>query len=314
MSGKKLWVQQYRPQKLDDYVWSSPAQKSQVETWVKERHLPNLLLTGHPGIGKTALAMMLMNELDVDKSDIKFVNGSTTNGIDFVRDLENFVDTMPFGEFRYVILDESDGLSSAAQAGLRNMIETYSNTARFILTANYSHKIIPALKSRCQTFEIQSLEREQFVERIATVLMNEGIELTVENFEILDDYVSVCYPDLRKCINMLQQNCIEQQLRRPAAGTASGTSDYVVQAVGLFKEGRITEARKLLAPKLQGAEFEETYRLLYQNLNWWGTTDKQQNAAIVIIANRLRDHAMCADPEINLSAALIELANIASEG
>lgn len=314
MSSKKLWVQQYRPQKLDDYVWSNSAQKSQVETWVKERHLPNLLLIGHPGIGKTALAMMLMRELDVEKSDINFVNGSTTNGIEFVRDLENFVNTMPFGEFRYVIIDEADHLSQNAQAGLRNMIETYSDSARFIFTANYGHKIIPALKSRCQTFEIQSLEREQFVERIATVLMSEGIELTEQNFEILDDYVSACYPDLRKCINMLQQNCINQQLQRPGAGTASATSDYIVQAVGLFKEGRITEARKLLAPKLQGAEFEEAYRLLYQNLTWWGKSDKQQNAAIVIIANRLRDHAMCADPEINFSAALIELAGVAGEG
>ncbi len=312
--SKKLWVQQYRPSQLSEYVWSNSAQKAQVETWVAERHLPNLLLIGHPGIGKTALAMMLMRELDVDNSDIKFVNGSTTNGIDFVRDLENFVSTMPMGEFRYVIIDEADGLTVAAQSGLRNMVETYSDGARFILTANYGHKIIPALKSRCQTFEIQSLERDQFVERIATVLMSEGIDLTEHNFEILDDYVSACYPDLRKCINMLQQNCINKTLQRPGEGTASATSDYIVQAVGLFREGKIQEARKLLAPKLQGAEFEEAYRLLYQNLNWWGPSDKQQNAAIVIIANRLRDHAMCADPEINFSACLIELSSVANEG
>ena len=305
--NKSLWTQKYRPKKLEDYVWSTPAQKEQVESWVKEKNIPCLLLIGHPGVGKTALAMMLMKELSVDDSDIKFVNGSTTNGIDFVRDLENFVSTMPMGEFRYVIVDESDGLTPAAQNGLRNMIETYSSIARFIFTANNGSKIAGAIKSRCQSFEIQSLDRTNFFERIATILVNEGVDLTEDNLDVLDDYVSVAYPDLRKCINLLQQNCINKKLQRPSAGTASTTSDYVVQAVALFKEGKILEARKLLAPKLQGAEYEEAYRLLYQNLGWWGKTDKQQNSAIVTIANRLRDHAICADPEICFSAALVEL-------
>lgn len=304
---KQLWTQKYRPKKLEDYVWSTSAQKEQVESWVTEKNIPCLLLIGHPGVGKTALAMMLMKQLNVDDSDIKFVNGSTTNGIDFVRDLENFVSTMPMGEFRYVIIDEADGLTPAAQNGLRNMIETYSAIARFIFTANNGARITNAIKSRCQSFEIQSLERSNFFERIATILVNEGVDLTEDNLDVLDDYVSVTYPDLRKCINLLQQNCINKKLQRPNANTASSTSDYIVQAVTLFKEGKILEARKLLAPKLQGAEYEEAYRLLYQNLGWWGKTDKQQNSAIVVIANRLRDHAICADPEICFSAALVEL-------
>lgn len=307
MSNKQLWVQKYRPKSLSDYVWTNPAQREQVESWIAERTVPHLLLVGNPGVGKTALAMMLMSELDVDRSDIQFVNGSTTNGIDFVRDLENFVSTMPMGDYRYVIIDECDYLTQNAQAGLRNMMETYSNVARFMLTANYSHKIIPALKSRCQSFEIQTLDRDLFLQRIATILVTEGVELTEQNLEILDDYVSVSYPDLRKCINLLQQNCVNRELRRPSSNTATGTSDYVVQAVGLFREGRISEARKLLAPKLQGAEYEDAYRLLYQNLNWWGESDRQQNSAIVAIANRLKDHALVADPEINFSALLVEL-------
>ena len=179
--------------------------------------------------------MLFRSELEVDKSDIRFVNGSTTRGIDFVRELENFISTMPFGEFRYVIIDEFDGFTHDAQAGLRSMMEEYSNIARFILTANYAHKIIPAIKSRCQTFEIQSLDRAQYMERIAKILMQEGIDLTEENLEILDDYVSAAYPDLRKCINLLQQNCVNGNLRIPDNTTSSGTSDYVVQAIALFK-------------------------------------------------------------------------------
>lgn len=305
--SKQLWVRKYSPKSISEYVWSTPAQKEQVETWLAQKTIPHLLLTGHPGVGKTALAMMLMQELNVDKSDINFVNGSTTNGIDFVRGLENFVSTMPFGEFRYVIIDESDGLSMAAQSGLRNMMEEYSAIARFILTANYAHKIIPALKSRCQTFEIQSLDKDNFIERLVTILVQEGIQLSEDTLDILDDYASVAYPDLRKCINMLQQNCINHELKRPSAISASGTADYVVQAVGMLKEGKITEARKLLAPKLQTNEFEEVFRILYQNLSWWGDTEHKQNSAIITIANRMRDHAIAADPEINFAALLVEL-------
>ena len=300
-------MRKYSPKCLDDYVWSTPAQREQVSAWVRGRNLPNLLLVGHPGVGKTALAMMLMQELEVDKSDIRFVNGSTTRGIDFVRELENFISTMPFGEFRYVIIDEFDGFTHDAQAGLRSMMEEYSNIARFILTANYAHKIIPAIKSRCQTFEIQSLDRAQYMERIAKILMQEGIDLTEENLEILDDYVSAAYPDLRKCINLLQQNCVNGNLRIPDNTTSSGTSDYVVQAIALFKQGKISDARKLLAPRLQGAEYEDAYKLLYQNLEWWGSTEQQQNQAIITIANRLKDHALVADPEICLMACLCEL-------
>lgn len=305
--AKTLWVEDYRPKTLDDYVWSSPAQRSQVESWVKDKSIPHLCLIGSPGLGKTSLAWLLLKMLGVEKSDIKYINGCTDNGIDVVRDIENFVSTMAFGDFRYVFIDEFDYFTPNAQAGLKNMIEEYTQVARFVFTANLGHKIIPPIKSRCQTFEMQNLDRQQFFERIATILVTEGVNLNENNLEVLDDYVNASYPDLRKCINLLQQNCVNNTLNRPSSMTASGTADYVVQAVALFREGKVTEARKLLAPKLNGNEFEEVYRLLYQNLNWWGSSDKHQNAAIVAIANRLKDHALVADPEINLSALLVEL-------
>jgi len=106
MSKNDLWVEKWRPNTLADYVWSSADQQNQVQAWVKEGKIPHLLLTGSPGVGKTSLAFMLMTLLGVDKGDIKFVNGCVDNGIDVVRDLENFVSTMPLGDYRYVIIDE----------------------------------------------------------------------------------------------------------------------------------------------------------------------------------------------------------------
>jgi len=307
---RQLWVEKYRPRTVAEYVWVNEAQRAQVEGWIRDRDIPHLLLSGGPGIGKTTLARCLFNELGVDDGDVKYINASQHTGVDHLRSLQGFVETMPMGDFRYVLLDEADYLSPNAQAMLRNMIEEYSNTCRWILTCNAPHKIMPALHSRCQGFHIEHLDREQFVSRIATILLAEGVDLTTENLEILDEYATATYPDLRKCINLLQQNCSDGQLKRPNSGSASGGMDYMVQAIGLFKSGRIHDARKIICAQARPEDYEEIYRMLYRNLDWWGSTDDRQNAAIVTIANRLKDHGLVADPEINLAACLIELAGI----
>ena len=106
MLNNTLWTERYRPETIEDYVWINDGQRQQVESWIKEGDLPHLLLSGGPGVGKSSIAKLLMKELNVDPSDIKFVNASQHTGIDYIRDLVNFIETMPTGKYRYVILDE----------------------------------------------------------------------------------------------------------------------------------------------------------------------------------------------------------------
>ena len=169
---------------------------------------------------------MLLKELDVDDGDVMMINASNENNVDTMRTkINGFASSLPFsGDFKYVLLDEADYLSPNAQAILRNMMETYSTTCRFILTCNYPNKVIPAIHSRCQGYHIEKLDTEEFTARVATILITEGTDLDLET---LDIYVRSTYPDLRKCINMVQQNVVDDKLQAPGEGESGGRIGYL---------------------------------------------------------------------------------------
>ena len=140
---KELWVEKYRPKTLDGYVFRDSHQKEQIESWVKQESIPHLLFSGNAGIGKTTLAKILLNELEINDLDVLEINASRTNSVEDVRDkIVNFVQMIPFGNFKVVLLDEADYLSPNAQAALRGVMEEYHTTSRFILTCNYPNRII----------------------------------------------------------------------------------------------------------------------------------------------------------------------------
>ena len=305
--SKKLWVEQYRPKTIDEYVFRDSHQQAQVSRWIKEQSIPHLIFSGSAGIGKTTLAKILIHTLGIEEYDVLEINASRTNSVDDVRDkITNFVQMIPFGPFKVVLLDEADYLSPNAQAALRGVMEEYHETARFILTCNYPNRIIPALHSRCQGFHIEKVDQTEFTARVATILVTENVEFDLDT---LDTYVKVTYPDLRKCINMVQQNSSEGKLNG-AESSDAGQADWKVEMVQLFKTGKIQAARKLVCSSARPEEIEEIYRWMYDNLELFGKDEESKDQAVLIIKQGLVDHTLIADPEINLAAVCIKLARL----
>ena len=305
---KQLWVEQYRPSTMDGYVFVDDAQREQVQTWIREGSIPHLMLSGSAGTGKTTLAKLLINELGVDEYDVMYANGSKeARKVEWVDKLISFCQTMPFGKFKVVLIDEADYMNpNSVQPALRNLMEDYSGSVRFILTCNFPNKIIAPLHSRCQGFHITKTDHTEFTARVATVLVTENVEF---DLDVLDTYVKATYPDLRKCLNLTQLNSQSGRLNPPSESDKSAR-DWKLDCVDLFKRGKIREARTLLCQSSSPEEAEEVFRWMYDNLDLWGNTVERQDQAIIIIRNGLVNNNAVADVEINLSATLIELGQI----
>ena len=304
----ELWVEKYRPNTVDGYVFVDDNQRTQVESWIKNKSIPHLLFSGGPGTGKTTLAKMLINELGVDEYDVMFANGSKeARKVEWVDKLISFCQTMPFGACKVVLIDEADFMNpNSVQPALRNLMEDYSQSVRFILTCNYPNKIIPPLHSRCQTLHIPKTDHTEFTARVATILVTEGVEF---DLDVLDTYVKATYPDLRKCLNLVQQNSQTGTLTAPGTNDKA-VGDWKLDCVQLFKAGKTREARTLLCQQATPEEADDIFRWMYDNLELWSTDVEKQDQAIIIIRNGLVNIPLVADQEINLSATLTELSQL----
>jgi DNA polymerase III delta prime subunit len=306
---KELWTEKYRPNNTTDYVFQNEAQRKQINSWISDGALPHLLFSGVAGTGKTTLAKVLLHELDVQGMDIMEINASNENNVETIRTkITSFASTMPWGDLKYVLLDEADYLTPSAQAILRGVMEQYHASCRFILTCNYPNKIIPALHSRCQTLHIDKLDITEFTTRVATIGIAENVNMDLET---LDTFVKATYPDLRKCINLIQQNVVDNKLQSPSDTDSGSSSDWMIDAVNLFKNKKFKEGRSLIFTRARGDEYEDIYKFMYQNLELWGDSDFQKDMSVLKIREGMANIPLVADPEINLCATLVELQYIA---
>ena len=306
-----LWTEKYRPSSLDEYVWRNPAMRQTIEGWLHARATPHVLFSGIQGTGKTSLCLLLLKLLGIPEEDILKVNASRDRTVDDLQPkIIRFIEGWALNDtgMKYVMLDEADKLSPTVQSMLRGEMETHHQHTRFMLTCNYRHKILPALKSRVQELMFSALSSEEFLLRAADVLVQEEVAFTAE---LLVQYQERTYPDLRKCIGLLQQNSRNGQLYPPEEDEQA-TKDYLLEVIHLFKRGRYLEGRQLILEQADPEEYEDLYRFLYQNTELFGGTREQQDEAVLAVRRALVYHATVADREINLAALLIELCRIAT--
>ena len=302
--AKELWVEKYRPNTVDGYVFKDKAQRKQVENWIKDGGIPHLLFSGSPGTGKTTLAKLLIHELGLEKADVLYINASRDNGVEMIRKkITAFSETMPWGDFKVILLDEADHISPEGQAALRGVMEQYHASVRFILTCNYPNMIIPALHSRCQGFHIEQLDQTDFTVRVAEILVDNAVQFDMET---LDAMVRANYPDLRKTINTVQMSVVDNALVKPEEEGSS--AEWRMAMVDLFKNRKIADARKLIIKHARNDEYNEIYTWLYRNLDLYTENDDQYDECVLAVRNGLVKHTQVADVEINLSATMIEIA------
>ena len=295
-----LWVEKYRPNKLDSYIGNDHL-KSKVSVYLESGDIPHLLLFGRAGTGKTTLAKLLVNNIDCD---YLYINASDENSVDVVREkVKNFASTLGFKDMKVIILDECDYITPNAQAALRNLMETFSKNCRFILTCNYVERIIDPIQSRCQSFQIIPPDRKQVAQHLANILNNENIEYDVKDIATI---VNSGYPDIRRVINGSQRQVVNGKL--VIDENTITQNDYKTKVLDILKtqdkKSSFQNIRQLLADS-KVSDFSDLFRLMFDTVDDWGTGHIAE--CILILSKYQQSDAVVVDKEINIMSMFVEI-------
>ena len=301
MKDHGLLVEKYRPTNLNNYVGNESIKKS-ISSYIGQNDIQNLIFYGPAGTGKTTLAKLIVKNIECD---FIYINASDERGIETIRDkVSGFASTMSFKPLKVVILDEADFLTIQAQASLRNVIETFSRTTRFILTCNFIERIIDPLQSRCQTLKVIPPSKLDIVKHLKKVTDKEEIKVHVDDLAIV---VNNNYPDVRKMLNTIQVSTTDNTLNLDT--TALVSSNYMTKVLKELSNDkpRFNDIRQIIADA-NVQDFEELYRYLYDHAHIFALGKEG------MVAYHINEYSYQSnfriDKEINCMALINQLINV----
>ena len=299
--NNSLWVEKYRPRKLDEYVGNEHL-KQKVSDYLQSGDVPHLLFFGKAGTGKTTLAKLIVNSISCDYI---IINASDENNVDTVRNkVKGFASTIGFKDMKIIILDEFDYMTPNAQAILRNLMETFSKHCRFILTCNYVEKVIDPIQSRCQTFQIVPPTKKDVAVQVSQILSKEGVKFEPKD---LVPIIDSGYPDIRKIINTCQLNSSKGQLKLDTTSVID--SDVKSKVVEILKSNdakpnKWKNIRQAVADS-RVQDFTEFYTYLYEKVDEYGSGNTSN--IILILSESQHKDALVVDKEITFMSCIIQI-------
>ena len=298
-----LWVEKFRPSTLNGYV-GNEAVISKVQLYLKSGDVPHLLFYGQAGTGKTTLAKIIAGNVD---ADIMYINASDENNVETVRTkIKSYASTIGFKKWKIVILDEADYMTPNGQAALRNLMETFSKTTRFILTCNYVEKIIDPIQSRCQVFGITPPNKKEVAKRIVEILKDQNIEFEMPDIATL---INSGYPDIRRILNSARSQVIDGKLQIDKQSLVQ--ANYMTKLLEILKTETdkktcFQNIRQLINDS-KVKDFTALYKFLFEELDNYGTGHIA--SIILILAESQYQDAFAVDKEIHIMATMVKLIN-----
>lgn len=303
-NNHSLWVERYRPVRLEDYVGNEHL-KEKVAGYLESGDVPHLLLYGKAGTGKTTLAKLIVHSVECDYI---IINASDENNVDTVRNkVKNFASSMGFKPFKIVIMDEFDYMTPNAQAILRNLMETFSKHCRFILTCNYVEKVIEPIQSRCQSFQIVPPTKKDVAIQMSKILKAEGVEFEVKD---LVPIIDASYPDIRKVINTCQLNSHKGKLKVDVQNLLE--NDYKMKVIDILKSNddkrnKYMKIRQAIIDS-KATDFSDLYTILYDKVDEYAGDNT--SGVILLLGDGIAKSAVAIDKEIIAAATLIQILNV----